>query len=295
MIQTKLGIIGGSGLYQFPQLQDAKWINVQSPWGEVSDDLLFGKIGDLEIVFLPRHGRKHRLSPSYINYRANIDALKQAGVTDIVSVSACGSLREDLPPGAFLLVDQFIDMTKSRNKSFFGDGIVAHVSFAEPISQRLVDQLSTVMTSKKIQYQATGTYVCIEGPQFSTKAESQLYRSWSCDVIGMTNLPEVQLAREAEIPYATLAMVTDYDCWHPDHDAVTVEQVSRIMAQNTSIAKEIIAEFAIHFPRHREACSSGADTALDGAIMSSLQSLEPEKLEKFTTIAGRLLNEQGGK
>jgi 5'-methylthioadenosine phosphorylase len=295
MIKTKLGIIGGSGLYQFPQLQNAEWINVQSPWGEVSDDLLFGKIDDLEIVFLPRHGRKHQLSPSYINYRANIDALKRAGVTDIISVSACGSLREDLPPGAFLLVDQFIDMTKSRNKSFFGNGIVAHVSFAEPVSQRLADQLSAVMTSKKVQYQAKGTYVCIEGPQFSTKAESQLYRSWGCDVIGMTNLPEVQLAREAEIPYATLAMVTDYDCWHPDHDAVTVEQVSKIMAQNTLVAKEIIAEFAIKFPQHREACSSGADTALDGAIMSSLQSLAMEELEKFTAIAGRLLNEQEGK
>ena len=295
MIKTKLGIIGGSGLYQFPQLQNAEWINVQSAWGEVSDDLLFGKIDDLEVVFLPRHGRKHRLSPSYINYRANIDALKQVGVTDIISVSACGSLREDLPPGAFLLVDQFIDMTKSRNKSFFGNGIVAHVSFAEPVSQRLVNQLSTVMTSKKVQYQTKGTYVCIEGPQFSTKAESQLYRSWGCDVIGMTNLPEVQLAREAEIPYATLAMVTDYDCWHPDHDAVTVEQVSKIMAQNTLVAKEIIAEFAIKFPQHREACSSGADTALDGAIMSSLQSLATEELEKFTAIAGRLLNEQEGK
>ena len=204
-------------------------------------------------------------------------------------------MREDLPPGAFLLVDQFIDMTKSRSKSFFGDGIVAHVSFAEPESQRLVDQLSAVMTSRKVQYQTKGTYVCIEGPQFSTKAESQLYRSWGCDVIGMTNLPEVQLAREAEIPYATLAMVTDYDCWHPDHDAVTVEQVSKIMAQNTLVAKEIIAEFAINFPQHREACSSGADTALDGAIMSSLQSLAMEELEKFTAIAGRLLNEQEGK
>ena len=172
---------------------------------------------------------------------------------------------------------------------------MAHVSFAEPVSQRLLGQLSAVMTSRQVQYQAKGTYVCIEGPQFSTKAESQLYRSWGCDVIGMTNLPEVQLAREAEIPYATLAMVTDYDCWHPDHDAVTVEQVSKIMAQNTLVAKEIIAEFAIKFPQHREACSSGADTALDGAIMSSLQSLTTEELEKFTAIAGRLLNEQEGK
>ena len=292
MIKTKLGIIGGSGLYQFPQLENATWVSVHSPWGEVSDQLLFGTIRGLEIVFLPRHGRTHHLSPSYINYRANIDALKRSGVTDIISISACGSLREDLPPGAFLLVDQFIDMTKYREKSFFGDGIVAHVSFAEPISQRLVSQLSAVMTSKRIPFQMVGTYICIEGPQFSTKAESELYRSWKCDVIGMTNLPEVQLAREAEIPYATLAMVTDYDCWHPEQDAVTVEQVTKIITQNTSIAKEIIADFAADFPHYREVCSSGADLALDDAVMSSLKSLETKELEKFSSIAKRLLSKE---
>ncbi len=293
MIRTKLGVIGGSGLYQFPQLANATWKTISSPWGEVSDDLLFGMVGDLEVVFLPRHGRKHSLSPSHINYRANIDALKRCGVTDIVSVSACGSLREDLPPGAFLLVDQFIDQTKSRAKSFFGDGVVAHVSFAEPVAQRLAKQLSKIMKSKNIQHQAKGTYICIEGPQFSTRAESELYRSWGCDVIGMTNLPEVQLAREAEIPYATLAMVTDYDCWHPDHDAVTVEQVASVMSKNTLVAKEIIAEFANTFPTQRENCHSGADTTLDDAIMSNLNDLTPQDKKRFSAVAGRLLESQG--
>jgi 5'-methylthioadenosine phosphorylase len=293
MIRTKLGIIGGSGLYQFPQLENATWKTITSPWGEVSDDLMFGTVEDLEVVFLPRHGRKHRLSPSHINYRANIDALKQSGVTDIISVSACGSLREDLPPGAFLLVDQFIDQTKSRSKSFFGDGIVAHVSFAEPVAGRLVKQLSSIMKSKNIHYQDKGTYICIEGPQFSTRAESQLYRSWGCDVIGMTNLPEVQLAREAEMPYATLAMVTDYDCWHPDHEAVTVEQVASVMSKNTLIAKEILAELASTFPTQRETCPSGADNALDDAIMSNLKYLTPQDRKRFSAIAGRLLERQG--
>ena len=289
MIKTKLGIIGGSGLYQFPQLQNAEWIHVQSPWGEVSDDLLFGKIDDLEVVFLPRHGRKHHLSPSYINYRANIDALKRAGVTDIISVSACGSLREDLPPGAFLLVDQFIDMTKSRNKSFFGNGIVAHVSFAEPVSQRLADQLSAVMTSKKVQYQAKGTYVCIEGPQFSTKAESQLYRSWGCDVIGMTNLPEVQLAREAEIPYATLAMVTDYDCWHPDHENVDVQQVVKVLLGNAAKAKNMIKNLIENFEDHIDP-NDPTNNCLDVAIITAPEKRTKKTLEKLKTVAGRVLN-----
>ncbi len=293
MIRTKLGIIGGSGLYQFPQLANATWKTISSPWGNVSDDLLFGTVDDLEVVFLPRHGRQHRISPSHIDYRANIDALKRSGVTDIISVSACGSLREDLPPGAFLLVDQFIDQTKSRAKSFFGDGVVAHVSFAEPVAQRLTKQLSSVMKSKSIQYHDKGTYVCIEGPQFSTRAESNLYRSWGCDVIGMTNLPEVQLAREAEIPYATLAMVTDYDCWHPDHEAVTVEQVANVMTKNTLVAREILAEFASVFPKEREACPSGADTTLDDALMSDLNQITSEEKNRFSAIAARLLKGEG--
>ena len=294
MIKTKLGIIGGSGLYEFEGLKNPQWKTISSPWGQVSDDLLFGTLGELEIVFLPRHGRKHRLSPSHINYRANIEALKQSEVTDIISVSACGSLREDLPPGAFLLVDQFIDQTKSRSKSFFGDGVVAHVSFAEPIAQRIVNQLSAIMDSMNVEYLGTGTYICIEGPQFSTRAESELYRSWGCDVIGMTNLPEVQLAREAEIPYATLAMVTDYDCWHPDHEAVTVEQVAGVMTKNTLIAKQIIEGFASQTQSQREACPSGADTALDDAVMTNLKHLSAEERDRFNAIAGRLLNNQGG-
>ena len=293
MIKTKLGIIGGSGLYEFEGLKNPQWKTISSPWGQVSDDLLFGTLGELEIVFLPRHGRKHRLSPSHINYRANIEALKQSGVTDIISVSACGSLREDLPPGAFLLVDQFIDQTKSRSKSFFGDGVVAHVSFAEPVAQRIVNQLSAIMDSMNVEYLGTGTYICIEGPQFSTRAESELYRSWGCDVIGMTNLPEVQLAREAEIPYATLAMVTDYDCWHPDHEAVTVEQVASVMTKNTLIAKQIIEGFASQTQSQREACPSGADTALDDAVMTNLKHLSAEERDRFNAIAGRLLNNQG--
>ena len=293
MIKTKLGIIGGSGLYEFEGLKNPQWKTISSPWGQVSDDLLFGTLGELEIVFLPRHGRKHRLSPSHINYRANIEALKQSGVTDIISVSACGSLREDLPPGAFLLVDQFIDQTKSRSKSFFGDGVVAHVSFAEPIAQRIVNQLSAIMDSMNVEYLGTGTYICIEGPQFSTRAESELYRSWGCDVIGMTNLPEVQLAREAEIPYATLAMVTDYDCWHPDHEAVTVEQVAGVMTKNTLIAKQIIEGFASQTQSQREACPSGADTALDDAVMTNLKHLSAEERDRFNAIAGRLLNNKG--
>jgi 5'-methylthioadenosine phosphorylase len=291
-LKTKLAIIGGSGLYQLPQLREPSWITVSSPWGNVSDDLLTGKIGELDVVFLPRHGREHQFSPSAINYRANIDALKRAGVTDIVSVSACGSLREDLPPGSFLLVDQFIDQTKSRTKSFFSEGIVAHVSFAEPVAQRLVDCLKEAIDDEHIQYKEKGTYLCIEGPQFSTKAESQLYRSWGCDVIGMTNTPEAQLAREAEIPYATLAMVTDFDCWHPDHEAVTVEQVGKVAAQNISAVKAIITKLALNFPGERENCPSGADRALEGAMMSRLKHLSSDEIAKFSAVAGRLINKE---
>ncbi len=225
MSKAVLGIIGGSGVYDIAGLEDAHWRHIGTPWGKPSDDLLFGRIAGVDVVFLPRHGRGHVHSPTTINYRANIDALKRAGCTDVISVSACGSLREDLPPGHFVLADQFIDRTHSREKTFFGDGFVAHVSLAHPVCPRLVAALAEAAQEESIPYRKGGTYLAMEGPQFSTLAESNLYRSWGCDVIGMTAMPEAKLAREAELPYAIVAMVTDYDCWHPDHDHVTVDQV----------------------------------------------------------------------
>src|SRR5688500_14403931 len=243
-MQAVLGIVGGSGLYDLPGLERPEWRRVDSPWGEASDEILFAELDGLPLRFLPRHGRGHRLSPTHIDYRANIDAMKRAGVTDLVSVSAVGSLREDLAPGAFVLVDQFIDRTFARHKSFFGAGVTAHVSMAHPVSLRLAERIAAAGEAEGIPCRRGGTYLVMEGPQFSSLAESRLYRSWGCDVIGMTNMPEAKLAREAELPYALVAMVTDYDCWHPDHDHVTVEQVVRVLFNNADKARGLVKRVA---------------------------------------------------
>src|SRR6201747_2577180 len=239
-IQPVIGIIGGSGLYDIDGLKEKTWKRVETPWGAPSDDLLFGRLGGVRCVFLPRHGRGHPVSPSHLNYRANVDELKRSGVTDVVSLSAVGSLREHLPPGHFVIVDQFIDRSFAREKSFFGDGIVAHVSMAHPVCPRLGDALETAARDLDLPVTRGGTYLVMEGPQFSTKAESELYRSWGCSVIGMTNMPEAKLAREAELCYATVAMVTDFDCWHPDHDHVTVDQVVKVLFGNADKARTLV-------------------------------------------------------
>src|SRR3712207_3158654 len=259
MARTVLGVIGGSGVYDLPGLQNARWEAVASPWGEPSDALRCGELDGLPMVFLPRHGRGHRFSPTDINYRANIDALKRAGVTDLVSVSACGSFREELPPGHFVLVDQFIDRTFARAKSFFGPGCVAHVTMADPVSPGLVDKIEAAAKAEGIAHTRGGTYLTMEGPQFSTRAESFLYRQWGCSVIGMTNMPEAKLAREAEICYATVAMVTDFDCWHPDHDHVTVEQVVRVLLGNADRARALVASVVPVLGQRRGPCPAGCD------------------------------------
>ncbi|WP_296205275.1 S-methyl-5'-thioadenosine phosphorylase, partial [uncultured Hyphomicrobium sp.] len=258
MTKSILGIIGGSGFYNLPGLENARWEKVMTPWGAPSDDILFAEFEGLPIRFLPRHGRGHPVPPSAINYRANIDALKRSGVTDLVSISACGSLREDLAPGHFVLVDQFVDRTFAREKSFFGPGLVAHVSVADPVSPLLVDAVEKAAQAEGLLYTRGGTYLVMEGPQFSTRAESNLYRSWGMDVIGMTNMPEAKLAREAEICYATVAMVTDYDCWHDEHAAVDVASIVAIMKGNTEKAQRLVAHLARSFPREHPACPIGS-------------------------------------
>ena len=290
MTQSLLGVIGGSGLYDLPGLTDARWQTVESPWGEMSDAVLRGRIGATEIAFLPRHGRGHVHSPSDINYRANIDGLKRLGVTDIVSVSATGSYREDLPPGTFVLVDQFVDRTVRRASSFFGAGCVGHVGFGHPTSPGLMDRLAAAAADEAIPVVRGGTYVCMEGPQFSTLAESRWYKSAGFDVIGMTNMPEAKLAREAEIPYATVAMVTDYDCWHPDHDHVDVAQVIRVLTANADKARRLVARFARDFPARHPPCPIGSDRALDFAIMTAPDKRDPALLARLDAVAGRVLS-----
>ena len=287
--RTVLGVIGGSGVYAMEGLERARWERVHSPWGEPSDELLFGTLDGVDLVFLPRHGRGHRLSPSDIDYRANIDALKRAGVTDIISVSACGSLREDLPPGTFVLVGQFIDRTFARRTSFFGRGFVAHVSMGHPVCPRLVDALAEAAEAKSIPYRRGGTYLAMEGPQFSSLAESNLYRSWGCDVIGMTNMPEAKLAREAEIPYATVAMVTDYDCWHPDHDHVEVSTIIRILNENAGKARDLIRRVAPLLGPERTPSPLGIEHALDNAILTAPEARDPDLVRKLDAVAGRVL------
>jgi 5'-methylthioadenosine phosphorylase len=287
--KSVLGIIGGSGFYNLPGIENPHWEKVSSPWGEPSDEILFAEIDGLPFRFLPRHGRGHRISPTHINFRANIDALKRAGVTDLVSISACGSLKDEYAPGHFVLVDQFIDRTFAREKSFFGEGCVAHVSLAHPVSPLLVEAVEKAAKAETIDTTTGGTYLVMEGPQFSTRAESFLYRSWGCDVIGMTNMPEAKLAREAEICYATVAMVTDFDCWHPDHDAVSVQDIIRVLSTNAEKAKGLVARLAREFPREHELCPIGSDRALDTALITAPEARDPELLSKLDAVAGRIL------
>jgi 5'-methylthioadenosine phosphorylase len=284
-----IGIIGGSGLYDIPGLEDTRWRRVHTPWGEPSDELLEGSLGGVRCVFLPRHGRGHRLSPSHLNYRANIDALKRAGCTDILSLSAVGSLRAELPPGHFVIVDQFIDRSFAREKSFFGDGCVAHVSVAHPVCPRLGDALEAAAKDLSLPVTRGGSYLVMEGPQFSTKAESELYRAWGCSVIGMTNMPEAKLAREAEMCYATVAMVTDYDCWHPEHDHVTVEQVVKMLHGNAQNARALVKAVLPVIGAPRSLCPAGCDRALEFALVTSPQHRDPGLMEKLDAVAGRVL------
>ena len=289
MAKTVLGIIGGSGVYDMDGLEDARWEDVKSPWGAPSDALLRGTLSGVEMVFLPRHGRGHVQSPTSINYRANIDVLKRAGVTDVISVSACGSFREELSPGTFVLVDQFIDRTFARDKSFFGAGFVAHVSMAHPVCPRLIEALEASAREAEIPVRRGGTYLAMEGSQFSSLAESNLYRSWGCDVIGMTAMPEAKLAREAELPYALVAMVTDYDCWHPDHDAVTVDQVVKILLSNADKARELVKRVAPRLGPERTPSPLGIERALDAAVITAPESRDPALVAKLDAVAGRVL------
>ena len=289
MTSTVLGVIGGSGLYDLPGLQKAEWRKVESPWGAPSDDILFAELDGLPMRFLPRHGRGHRLSPSGINYRANIDALKRAGVTDLVSVSACGSLKEDYPPGHFVLVDQFIDRTFAREKSFFENGLVAHVSLADPVSPGLVNLIEAAAKAEGIAHTRGGTYIVMEGPQFSTRAESHLYRSWGCSVIGMTNMPEAKLAREAEICYATVAMVTDYDCWRSETADVDVAEIIRVLTDNSVRAQKLVARLARDFPRDHPKCPIGSDRALDVALITAPDKRDARQMMKNEAILKRVL------
>src|SRR6201994_1204898 len=289
MAKAVLGIIGGSGIYDLPGLENARDEAVASPWGEPSARLRHGTIAGLPIVFLTRHDKGHRLSPSDINYRANIDVLKRAGVTDLISLSACGSFKQELQPGTFVLVDQFVDRTYKRDSSFFGRGCVAHVSMAHPVSPRLRIHLAAAAAAEGIAGGRGGPYVCREGPQFSTLAESLTYKGLRYSVIGMTNMPEAKLAREAEICYATVAMVTDYDCWHPDHDAVTVQDIITVLTTNADKAKALVARLAKDFPREHEACPIGSDRALDTALITAPEARDPELLKKLDAVAGRVL------
>lgn len=289
MTKAVLGIIGGSGIYDLPGLQNVREERIASPWGEPSAPLRIGDIEGLPVVFLSRHDKGHRLSPSDINYRANIDVLKRAGVTDLVSLSACGSFKEELPPGTFVLVDQFVDRTHLRQTSFFGTGCVAHVSMAHPVSPRLRIHIAEAARAEGISVVRDGIYVCMEGPQFSTLAESLTYKQLGYSVIGMTNMPEAKLAREAELCYATVAMVTDFDCWHPDHDAVTVQDIIKVLMENATRAQRLVARLARDFPREHEPCPIGSDRALDNALITAHAARDPALIAKLGAVAGRVL------
>jgi len=288
-VKPILGIIGGSGVYEIDGLQNTRWEKVSSSFGEPSDSLFFGELDGQKLVFLPRHGRGHRIPPSEINYRANIDSLKRAGVTDVISVSAVGSLKEGLKPGMFVIVDQFIDRTFARNKTFFDEEIVAHVSMAHPTSNGLMNACEESIKKENIPYQRGGTYVVMEGPQFSTLAESNLYRSWKADVIGMTNMPEAKLAREAEIRYASVSMVTDYDCWHPDHANVDVQQVIKVLLGNAAKAKNMIKNLIDNFESHIDP-KDPTNNCLDVAIITAPEKRTQKTKDKLKTVAGRVLN-----
>ena len=287
-----LGVIGGSGLYEVPGLTNTRWEKVSSPFGEPSDALLFAELGGQPVVFLPRHGRGHKHSPTTINYRANIDALKRVGVTDLLSLSAVGSFREELSPGTFVVVDQFIDRTIQRQKSFFGEGMVAHVSMAHPVCARVGDAAYKAAQAYGLKVVRGGTYLAMEGPQFSSLAESELYRSWGCHVIGMTNMPEAKLAREAEICYATVAMVTDYDCWHPDHDHVQVADIIRVLLENARNACELVREYVPLMKDRPAVCPHGCDRVLDTALITAPAVRDPAVLKMLDAVAGRALAAQ---
>ena len=289
MANNKLAIIGGSGLYDVEEFTNRELIELNTPWGKPSDEILKTNYNEKEVYFLPRHGRGHNISPSNINFRANIDALKQLGVTDIVSISAVGSLKEDLPPGKFVIVDQFIDRTFARHKTFFDDEIVAHVSMAHPTSKGLMNACEDAIKKEGIDYQMGGTYVVMEGPQFSTLAESKLYRSWKADVIGMTNMPEAKLAREAEIRYASVSMVTDFDCWHPDHENVDVQKVIKVLLGNAEKAKSMIKNLIDDFDNHIDP-DDPTNNCLDVAIITAPEKRSQKTKDKLKTVAGRVLN-----
>jgi 5'-methylthioadenosine phosphorylase len=285
-----IGVIGGSGVYDIEGLENTRWRKVETPFGAPSDELLFGELDGQQIVFLPRHGRGHPIPPSELNFRANIDALKRSGVTEILSLSAVGSLRAELAPGSFVFVDQFIDRTFARKKSFFETGMVGHVGFGHPVCGRLGDHLESAARRIDIAHARGGTYLVMEGPQFSTIAESELYRSWGCQVIGMTNMPEAKLAREAEICYATVAMVTDYDCWHPDHEHVTVDQVIRVLLANADNARALVKAVVPLLAQRGSACPQGCHTALDNALITQPQARDPQVLARLDAVAGRVLS-----
>jgi 5'-methylthioadenosine phosphorylase len=289
MANNKLAIIGGSGLYDVEEFQNREFIKLNTPWGKPSDDILKTSFNNKEIYFLPRHGKGHLISPSKINFRANIDALKQLGVTDIVSVSAVGSLKEDLNPGKFVIVDQFIDRTFARNKTFFDDDIVAHVSMAQPTCKGLMNACEEAIKKENIEFQRGGTYIVMEGPQFSTLAESNLYRSWNADVIGMTNMPEAKLAREAEIRYASVSMVTDFDCWHPEHENVDVQQVIKVLLSNAEKAKKMIKNIINNFESHID-LKDPTNNCLDVAIITAPEKRSKKTIDKLKTVAGRVFN-----
>tara|TARA_Y100001960_G_scaffold326401_1_gene410594 strand:+ start:1458 stop:2348 length:891 start_codon:yes stop_codon:yes gene_type:complete len=287
---TVIGIIGGSGVYDIEGLTNKRWVPIESSFGKPSDELLFGELNGQQMVFLPRHGRGHRVPPTDINFRANIDALKRAGVTDVISVSAVGSLREHLQPGMFVIVDQFIDRTFAREKSFFGTGMVAHVSMAYPVCSRLGNHIELAAREVGIEVVRGGVYLAMEGPQFSSLAESKLYRSWNCDVIGMTNMPEAKLAREAELCYVTVAMVTDFDCWHPNHDAVTVNEIVKVLLDNADKARSMVKKVAPHLHDDSKAAACSCHSALEHALITAPDSRDPEMVKRLDAVAGRLLN-----
>ena len=290
MVETVIGVMGGSGVYDIEGLESPTWQTVETPWGAPSDAALTGTLNGVKMVFLPRHGRGHQHSPSSINYRANISAMKQLGVTDLLSVSACGSFREEMAPGDFVIVDQFIDRTFAREKSFFGEGCVAHVSMAHPTCERLGALAADAATAAGVKVHRGGTYLAMEGPQFSSLGESKLYREvWGCDVIGMTNMPEAKLAREAEICYATIAMVTDYDSWHPDHGTVDITDIIRVMGQNGVNARSMVKNLTETISKEREPCPFGCDRALEYAIITKPEARDPALVKKLQSVASRVL------
>ncbi len=291
--QTTVGIIGGTGLYDLEGFEDAQWVKIQSSFGRPSDDILIGRFEDHRVAFLPRHGRGHRVSPSQLNYRANIDILKRAGVDRILAFSAVGSLKEELTPGTFVLVDQYLDRTSGRESSFFGEGFVAHVSMADPVCSTMNDAVAQAAQGLDIEFVRGGTYLAMNGPQFSTRAESNLYRSWGCDIIGMTNMPEAKLAREAEIAYTTVAMVTDYDCWHEGHEDVSTSLILEVLKQNSENARKLVASAIPIIGALEAPFPSGVHTALEHAIATTPACRDPEMVRKLDAVAGRVLKNEG--